>query len=626
MKLNQNKCIKALVCALFGMGVTAASAATYFIDYDGGADSNAGTSPTAAFKHCPGDSAAEGNAVTAKFEAGDKIIFKGGVVYRGTVNNVGSGEAGQPIVYDGNTEGKFGTGKAIIDGSELVTGWKPCASQEEAKGNWNWKKIWTAWVPEAVDPLTANCFEGDRMLGLAQEPNLKDVMYFDDLSTFRTIHPGQFTVSTVTDPANLSKLKSEDLKGAYMLIWAEGNGVPHKKITEFNPQEGKVTFEKVSSIYLDRDTHYALLNYLGAMDVPGEYVVSDEKDGKGNRKVYLWPVNGGEPKGVTVSRRPVGFNFGQKSHLTFQGFVVQKQSGSTPAALYNSFSYNSVVNTADLIVRDNLIRYVRCTDRSGAMALCTTDNLLVEGNEVMENPGCRGILLQGCTHSKVRGNKVKRTGGTGICFFTCTDCEMTGNELRDNNGVHANGLTAYAKCKNVLIRNNRVFNSNIALTTQDSSNVTIAYNLLIGPPHTFADWGKSDGLIFLNNTIITTGTRKGGGDYAVHIGIDTKGVVMKNNILSGADAAGKRESQPTLSHNIYTFLAWQQKENSLEEGSKFIRFAFDLFVDPEKENYHLKTGSPAIGAGVDVGLEKDLDGKPLPKGKSPDLGAYQFMP
>jgi hypothetical protein len=41
-------------------------------------------------------------------------------------------------------------------------------------------------------------------------------------------------------------------------------------------------------------------------------------------------------------------------------------------------------------------------------------------------------------------------------------------------------------------------------------------------------------------------------------------------------------------------------------------------------DYHLKAGSPAINAGVSVGLVSDYSGGTVPKGSAPDIGAYEF--
>lgn len=89
---------------------------SYFVDFSIGADSNAGTSAGAAWKHCPGDVNVTGEAADCVLVAGDVVTFKGGVVYLGTVTVSWSGSNGNPIAYDGNSNGLWGTGKAIFDG------------------------------------------------------------------------------------------------------------------------------------------------------------------------------------------------------------------------------------------------------------------------------------------------------------------------------------------------------------------------------------------------------------------------------------------------------------------------------------------------------------------------------
>jgi hypothetical protein len=42
-------------------------------------------------------------------------------------------------------------------------------------------------------------------------------------------------------------------------------------------------------------------------------------------------------------------------------------------------------------------------------------------------------------------------------------------------------------------------------------------------------------------------------------------------------------------------------------------------------NFHLLPASPAINAGIDVGLTSDFDGNPVPSGLAPDIGAYEFQ-
>lgn len=92
---------------------------TYYVDYDNGNDNNKGDSVSAPFKHCPGDKNAIDNAGKTTLNAGDKVIFKGGTVYKGAIIFKWSGNIGKDIVYDGNSTNTFGKGKAILDGDNM---------------------------------------------------------------------------------------------------------------------------------------------------------------------------------------------------------------------------------------------------------------------------------------------------------------------------------------------------------------------------------------------------------------------------------------------------------------------------------------------------------------------------
>ncbi|HEX3857603.1 MAG TPA: hypothetical protein VHY30_09940 [Verrucomicrobiae bacterium] len=106
--------------------VSQSNAASYYIDYAGGSDANPGTSTSTAWKHCPGDPSATGSPASTSLSAGDTVIFKGGVSYILTATSVysiygtpgiavlWSGIPGNPITYDGNSAGSWGTGKALI--------------------------------------------------------------------------------------------------------------------------------------------------------------------------------------------------------------------------------------------------------------------------------------------------------------------------------------------------------------------------------------------------------------------------------------------------------------------------------------------------------------------------------
>jgi len=62
------------------------NAAIYYVDFEGGSDTNTGLSEMTAWKHCPGDLLVSGNAANANLTAGDIVYFKCGVTYCGNIN------------------------------------------------------------------------------------------------------------------------------------------------------------------------------------------------------------------------------------------------------------------------------------------------------------------------------------------------------------------------------------------------------------------------------------------------------------------------------------------------------------------------------------------------------------
>ena len=119
-----------------------------------------GTARETAWQHAPGDSAAEGKAAEAKLEPGDIVKFKGNVIYRGSIAIGTSGAAGKPIVYDGNADGDWGEGKAIIEGSLPLTNLQRCRNAQEAEGNPNYRHIYWTTVPKGANWKAINVCQG----------------------------------------------------------------------------------------------------------------------------------------------------------------------------------------------------------------------------------------------------------------------------------------------------------------------------------------------------------------------------------------------------------------------------------------------------------------------------------
>jgi len=99
-------------------GMARISAAAYFVDFVGGSDANAGIHQSLPWKHCPGDPAATGMSAAVALLPGDTIYFKGGVEYAFSgptgIRLEQDGATGAPITYDGNSDGSWGAGRAVL--------------------------------------------------------------------------------------------------------------------------------------------------------------------------------------------------------------------------------------------------------------------------------------------------------------------------------------------------------------------------------------------------------------------------------------------------------------------------------------------------------------------------------
>jgi hypothetical protein len=621
--------IKILPRALIGLLilVTAAAVAsparaeTYYVDFVDGDDSADGLSEQTAWMHCPGDPSAADNPAAAALLPGDVVRFKGGVVYRGSVTIDWDGTADAPIVFDGGIDGSWGTGSAVMDGSDPVTGWTPCASQAECGNNPNWQEIHVSTLPDSITPFIANLCAGDVLLHLAQEPDLPDPFFHDDIYNFFAIPHTQMTRTSITDPAQFNQADPNHWDGSYVLIWHIPNLVSLARITGFVPAENRVTFDDIGSdLYDDRDELYSIYNSIHALDQPGEYWVSDVPEVDGTFAVYLWPLTPG-PIGdgdITVSVRKFGFNLAGHSYITFEGFHIKKYSGDGLTQGVGIGTVTNRVDIAGITVRNNLVNLNRNPERGyGGIFVDACADCLVEDNVVEENPVSRGIFTPGAVNTVVRNNRIWKAGASALTCYGCTDTQLIGNEIIDCTGTHANGITLYLGCDNILVDGNRVINSNICLTMQASSNLTLVNNVFYGggAGYLVANWADMSGTNrILNNTILNSENNS-----SVYLGDEGDLFEVRNNILDGGGGGDR-------SHNIYTSLAWNQDPQygwELAEGEMVVEDLYELFVDPAALDFHLNPAGPAVDTGTTVDVSTDADGVPRPSGNGFDIGAYE---
>lgn len=216
-----------------------------------------------------------------------------------------------------------------------------------------------------------------------------------------------------------------------------------------------------------------------------------------------------------------------------------------------------------------------------------------------------GIQFNRCNHWWVHHNYIDRTSsGNKFCFIS--------NNANQNNGIvefnvmegpTVDGASIYLHDgNNIIVRNNVMLAPAGSPVYTHSTNIQIYGNIFIkagGPV-----LASSDADIY-NNVF-----------YRSSLCIQGGNIEATNNVFDSE--AGQNlfhVNNLTGSNNLFV-------TGNPEEGS----FSGDpMFVDPENGDFHLLEGSACIDQGIDMGLEQDLEGNPIPSGGGPDIGVYEYV-
>lgn len=591
----------------------AVDAAVYHVDFAAGDDARPGLTPEQAWKHAPGDPAATLGPAQVKLAGGDTVRFRAGVVYRGSIKVPASGAPEARIVYTGSG---WGEGRAIIDGSDPVTGWQRCASAEEAYGNPHFAEIFATTV-EAASPFRINLHETDAKTGSddflwpAQEPNPKDFFFYNRTDSFWTVKHADISRTAIVSE-HLDQKSADHYQDALALVWVNDNRIRLREIESFIPAEKRITFKDLgeNTIYPERDQFFAIKNSPHAIDTPGEFFLS-RPGADGKRRLLLWPRHGERlDERISAARRSRGIDLGSCSHIEVSGFEIRKFSGA------GMFDGTGIVANADaakpssgLCIRNNLIRHNASDENGyGGIHLGSTRGARVEDNHVAWNIGNRGIFLSDIEDAVVRRNRIEFAGGTGLPIYRGRRVQVLDNVISDIYATHANGLTLYIACQDVLVAGNRITDAQTPITFQDSGNLWFINNVTDGNgvnknvnewPNTKRGPWATGRIVFLNNTFVraTVGA-------ALSIGGDPeKEYLVVNNILDGGAFSHKRPDLVKRSHNLYTGLNNFQDQRygwKLAEGEAKVPDLGLLFQDPKALDYRLLPEGPMRGSGKDV--------------------------
>ncbi len=204
---------------------------------------------------------------------------------------------------------------------------------------------------------------------------------------------------------------------------------------------------------------------------------------------------------------------------------------------------------------------------------------------------CHGIYLHG-GYNLIDG--VTLYNVTGFCIHQYGQYPNTpnSNSIIRNNIIHDCGIPTSAASGGILTsgggsgniaQNNLVYN-NIVYNIPLGAGIGVAYN-------------NANTQVY-NNTIYNTGDAN-----IVIDGSSTTGTIVRNNIVY---SQGIRDTatNSNIDHNLTTN---------------------PLFVNASAADFHLQATSPAIDAGISIGVVTvDMQSTPRPQGAGYDIGAYEY--
>jgi len=253
----------------------------------------------------------------------------------------------------------------------------------------------------------------------------------------------------------------------------------------------------------------------------------------------------------------------------------------------------------DVIIRNSHLSY---NDATGIQIEAYSYNSIVEDNL--------------CEY-----NSRKSEFETGIWIFNSTNSIVRRNIMQGNQtGLRIWSMKNFQAYYNLIINNNYRPNE----TTENTSGADFrestgkfqnnvlygnsASNSKLGSLHVFPQ-GKCN-ISFNNNIIMNDGSTK---DVVFNQG-DGSNVFCDFNLIFN----DKRPVKVKIKENIYTWSTYKAKSNqdvhSINVDPKFISAA--------NSNFNLQISSPAINAGVEVGLTHDYIGNPIVG--LPDIGAFEY--
>ena len=531
-----------IVVALFAvLSAKGVEARNFYIDFDDGSDQSDGESADHAWKHAPGDLNAEGVARQQLLRGGDRVLFKGGVDYRGSIHVARNGPADQTIRYLG---ADWGPGRATISGYDRYTlPVESCIENQACPVGFRKAGLVTVKLPIKIGYENQILFDNQSLKLAESSASVKKEGAPDDIDTFFKLSRGQIeqngdTVTIESPEINraLGESPGFDVTG---FVWGLPNMIFYPTAADYDSATGKLKLTvKGFKPYDKLEMAFAIANHPRLIAREGEYATLE-----GGARLLIRTDSSyrNRQANVEVSQRDFGFNLSGPSNIEIDGFNFRGIVGGAQGGRGGSSVYN-MSPARNIKISNNYVVDTGSFSRGAAMTLALIDGLVVKGNTITRHRIGAGIRLGSTTNATIEGNVVSHLTWTGLSVMKCRNIRIRRNIISDVNGVHGNGMAIYLRNENIEVSNNTIVGSARPITfegdnTGVSLKLVIARNLIRaeGPSTNGAiqDWGgRSTDVAILSNVILSEG------GVGVELRRSATGIFIANNVLDGLNAAG----------------------------------------------------------------------------------------
>lgn len=545
---------------------------TYYVSWSGGNDANNGTSTATPWKTLR-------KAETTTINPGDKILFKRGdtwnfeneVSYFDGFDVLSSGTAGNYITY-----GAYGTGaRPIFTDKQDVPGWTVSSNWISRGGN-----RWAIYI-SGLQPITSNYRCRVWINGVEQgmpDPASATPTAVTSTRTFALATDSLYIYST-SNPATVfsSMQKSNGVKKQGFKV----NSKSYVRISNLN-----VATTATSSFVITGASNIIIDSCIAGYDgLFSSIIVSGSNTGvisntmvNSNYKINNQFLFNGTEDGISVEQGTSNWNIYKDTMMNLS---------------HSGFGFD--FTTSDIISNNSVHDcYISARDIAYGRGFSYNANAGSFGNKIYNN-----YIVSTPTCSQI--------SGPGVDVYNNVIDSVTKPAYRPSTDRAGAGL-AIISYNNTEIRNVNIFNNTIANCQN------MAFDI---------EGRLTDSIVdvkIINNILHNNAT--GGQEtnpyqiYLLDHNYITKRLTIRNNILYKPGETilvfySPNDINDTWPKTVAQFNATDGDYENVINGN--------LNVDPlfiSTTDFHLQSGSPAIEAGVDVGLPFT--------GSAPDIGAYAY--